>query len=148
MVVPWIHSVITSATSKTEHEVKLWRTINKLLIGNLAIRNPHRNPNGKNPGDTSINWREYVSELYACGNNWKQTYNSINESRSMKRSLGKAFMLLFAKDLLGNSCVRSIQSTLFTRVSLCKEHICSIGSQYGKISSKHEYTFGKPTPVQ
>lgn len=28
-----------------------------------------------------------------------QTYSSISESRSMKRSLGKAFMLLFAKDL-------------------------------------------------
>lgn len=28
-----------------------------------------------------------------------QTYSSISESRSMKRSLGKALMLLFAKDL-------------------------------------------------
>lgn len=35
---------------------------------------------------------------YFPNTDW-QTYSSINESKSMKRSLGKALMLLFAKDL-------------------------------------------------
>lgn len=35
---------------------------------------------------------------YFPNTNW-QTYSSIRESKSMKRSLGKALMLLFAKDL-------------------------------------------------